>query len=192
MSGLIGHNNGPSMDVGVTWRKHCWTRARADLMPHLPIEILRGRVKRAKEIGLDYKTYASVRASTGRDLVGFLFSSNALRAFSASPAIPDDRHEKLASLIDCRRVALVSAPLCPDEFEDANGAAILDYVTTSPDFLTKWSHSGRIVTGALRGCKLPADGVLLIGDTTLEREWSVAGRLAGYLPCDRYFTNATF
>jgi hypothetical protein len=190
MNGLVGHNNGPATDAGVTWRKHCWTRARADLIPHLPIEILRGRVKRAKEIGLDYKTYASVRASTGRDVVGFLFSSNALRAFLANATMPDDRRAKLASLIDCRRVALITAPLHPDEFKAANGANVLDHATTSPDFLTKWSHSGRVVTGALREYKLPADGVLLIGDTTLEREWSEAGRLAGYLPSDRYFVDA--
>ena len=62
----IGHNNGPTMEAGYTWRKHVWTRARADLLPTLPIEVVRLRVKRAAELGLPYKTYASVRASTAR------------------------------------------------------------------------------------------------------------------------------
>ncbi|TMV67455.1 hypothetical protein FGG78_32035, partial [Thioclava sp. BHET1] len=62
-----GHNGGPTMEPGFGWRKHCWSKARQDLLPHLPIEILRNRVRRAKELGLEYRTYASVRAATGHD-----------------------------------------------------------------------------------------------------------------------------
>lgn len=72
MSG-IGHNRGPSMDGGASWRRHCWCKARADLLPTLPIEVVRLRVKRAKEIGLDYHTYASFRAASGDDIVALLF-----------------------------------------------------------------------------------------------------------------------
>ncbi|MEM9350184.1 MAG: hypothetical protein AAGA47_07975, partial [Pseudomonadota bacterium] len=79
----IGHNNGPSMEAGYTYRKHQWKKAREALLPTLPLMIVRMRVKRAKELGLDYKTYAGVRASTGRDVIGFLFSSNALRLVRA-------------------------------------------------------------------------------------------------------------
>jgi hypothetical protein len=35
--------------------------------------------------------------------------------------------------------------------------------------------------------KLPSDQVLLVGDPGLERDWCAAGRLAGYLPAERYF-----
>ena len=35
--------------------------------------------------------------------------------------------------------------------------------------------------------KLPSDTVLLIGDTDLERGWMATGRLAGYVPADRFF-----
>ena len=62
----LGHNLGPTMQAGASWRKHCWVAARESLLPHLPIEVLRGRLRRAKELGLDYKTYASVRAASGR------------------------------------------------------------------------------------------------------------------------------
>jgi hypothetical protein len=34
---------------------------------------------------------------------------------------------------------------------------------------------------------MPADQVLVIGETALEREWSEAGRMAGFLPAARYF-----
>ena len=93
----IGHNGGPTTEGGRTWRQHCWKKARAELVPHLPIEIVRQRVARAKELGLPYKTYASVRASTGRDVIGFLFSSNALRAFHQKEKLAQDVfvHDKL-------------------------------------------------------------------------------------------------
>ena len=65
----IGHNRAPSVDEGQSWRLHCWRQARAALLPCLPIEVLRTRVKRAADLGLDYRTYASVRAATGHDVV---------------------------------------------------------------------------------------------------------------------------
>ncbi len=55
---MTGHNKGPAMDAGVAWRTHCWTAAREALLPTLPIEVLGGRIRRAKEPGLDDKTYA--------------------------------------------------------------------------------------------------------------------------------------
>lgn len=87
--GMIGHNNGPTMEAGASWRRHCWTTARQALLPTLPVEVVRTRVRRAKELGLDYRTYASVRAQTGHDVVAFLFSSNALRVrpTSAPPTV---------------------------------------------------------------------------------------------------------
>ena len=62
MSG-IGHNGGPSVGSGASWRAQCWRVARADLLPRLPLEVVRLRVKRAQEIGLAYRTYAGVRAA---------------------------------------------------------------------------------------------------------------------------------
>jgi hypothetical protein len=77
MSG-IGHNGGPSMEAGYGFRKVAWKKARASLLPTLPLEIVRVRVARAKRLGLPYKTYATIRATSGHDIVAFLFSGNAL------------------------------------------------------------------------------------------------------------------
>ena len=33
----IGHNNGPTMEAGESWRRHAWGKARARLLPVLPI-----------------------------------------------------------------------------------------------------------------------------------------------------------
>jgi len=75
---MIGHNGGPSIEAGYGFRKHAWGKAREALLPKLPIEIVRVRVARARRLGLPYRTYAGIRAATGRDVVAFLFSGNAL------------------------------------------------------------------------------------------------------------------
>lgn len=116
-----GHNNGPVIATGLGYRKHCWTKARAALLPKLLIEVIRGRLKRAKELGLDYKSYASIGATSGHDVVAFLFSSNALRVLKGQTEMPSDR-------------------------------------------------------------------VVVIGDTALERECCAAGRMAGYISAEAYFT----
>jgi hypothetical protein len=64
MSG-IGHNGGPTMEAGYGFRKVAWKKARASLLPTLPLEIVRVRVARAKRLGLPYRTYATIRATSG-------------------------------------------------------------------------------------------------------------------------------
>jgi hypothetical protein len=180
--GEIGHNGGPSLAGGVSWRRHCWSAAREALLPTLPIEVVRLRVKRAKALGLDYKTYAGVRAATGHDVVAFLFSSNALRVSVLRPAMPEARALKLAE-VHCGRLALAVAPLAPGMVEAAN--PVLDGVHPAPYALAGFGEMRAVLRAALG--KLPGDQVILVGDLALERDWCAAGRLAGYLPAERYF-----
>lgn len=179
----IGHNRGPSMDAGTSWRSHCWGQARSALLPHLPIEVVRLRVQRAAQLGLDYKTYAGVRATTGRDLVAFLFSSNALGLNDLRPQLGGAQAAKLARLAGCGRIVLVQAPLMADDIRVA--ALVIDAAHPAPGLLAP----DRRVRSHLRAAlgSLPADAVLLIGAHGLERDWCAAGRLAGYLSAERFF-----
>jgi hypothetical protein len=151
-------------------------------VPTLPIEVVRLRVKRDKALGLDYKTYAGVRAATGHDVVAFLFSSNALRVTLVRPAMLEARAVKLAE-VACGRLALAVAPLTPGIMETAN--PVLDGVHPAPYALAGFGEMRDRVRSALG--KLPANQVILVGDLGLERDWCAAGRLAGYLPAERYF-----
>ncbi len=180
----LGHNLGPTVEPGAAWRKHCWGAARARLLPHLPIEVLRGRIRRAKELGLDYKTYASVRAASGHDVVAFLFSSNALRLLGSDPALPQDRREKLSSLVGCARLAVVVAPLSPDAALRA-ATGLIEAAHAAPGPFASFSVTREILRTATAG--LPGDRVLLVGDLALEQAWCAAGGLAGYVPALRYF-----
>lgn len=179
---MIGHNGGPGVESGASWRRHCWGAAREALLPTLPIEVVRTRVRRAQDLGLEYRTYASVRATTGHDLVAFLFSSNALRVNARQPRIEAARAEKLA-LVKAGRVGLAVTGLDPALLACTNGE--LDRAAAAPPHLAKWSDVASQMKSLLQG--LPPDRVLLVGDMALEREWVAAGRLAYYLPSERYF-----
>ncbi len=191
MTQMIGHNQGPEME-GVAWRTRCWSVARRQLLPSLPIEVLRRRVRRAKEVGLDYKTYATLRATSGRDILAILFSTNALRLIRAEQSLGPEWAAKLAAIKDTQRRALTIAPLTPASLERIVAApdAVLDSAAAAPLVHASWSQAARDMDAA-RPVGMPADALLLVGDTALEREWSTAGRLAGYVTAARFFTNAT-
>ena len=177
----IGHNGGPAME-GLSWRRHCWAVAREQLLPTLPVEVIRTRVRRAEALGLDYRTYAGVRAASGHDVVAFLFSSNALRVGTLRPAMPEARAAKLAQVAaDCRGLAVM--PLTAAQMAAAN--PVLAECHAAPFALARWGEARAAIRAALG--RLPGDGVVLVGDHGLEAEWVAAGKLAGYLPADRYF-----
>ncbi|GHC67090.1 hypothetical protein GCM10007315_35100 [Gemmobacter tilapiae] len=170
------------MDEGLSWRRHCWSKARADLLPVLPIEVVRLRVKRAAELGLDYRTYAGVRAQTGHDLVGFLFSSNALGLLRAGDTVPVARMEKLAGLV-AERVGLSRPGLSPGAMLQA--CPPLTGAAPGPAPLAAWAQARDALRSALRG--VPGDRMLLVGDAPWEADWAAIGRLAGHLPAARFF-----
>jgi hypothetical protein len=189
---LIGHNGGPTLGAGRSWRQQCWRRARADLLPHLPLEVVRLRVKRAAAIGLDYKTYAGFRASTGHDIVALLFSTNALRMLRPGDALPEPRAVKLRATRGLAHLVATQPPLDPVRVTAALAAEgiALGACHRAPAVAQSWSEIRGGIRAILAEQRLPGDRVLLIGDTHFEQEWTGAGGLAGYLPAPRYFPEA--
>lgn len=187
-----GHNGGPTMEPGATWRRHCWQAARAALLPKLPLEIVRLHVRRAAEIGLDYKTYAGVRATSGHDLVAFLFSTNALRLLREGDRMAAADAEKLAAARDIGRLLATHPPLDPGRVRQAlaGQGVTVDAAVRAPGLAQGWGETRAILAGLLAEVRAPADRVLLIGETALERDWVAAGRLAGFLPAARFFGEA--
>jgi hypothetical protein len=188
MTAGIGHNGGPAMDGGVAWRRHCWSVARAGLLPHLPLEVIRTRVRRAKELGLDYRTYALAREATGRDIIAFLYSANALGILRPGDSLPPGRGARLRGVVNCERALLAHAPLDAPRLAAAlaaeEGIAFAG-AGPAPGFWASWAEVRAGVLAAIGG--LPAGGVMLVGDAPGERAWCEAASLAGYLPAGRYF-----
>ncbi|MBL4917717.1 hypothetical protein [Szabonella alba] len=175
----IGHNRGPELAPGTAWRRHCWGAARKALLPHLPIEVLRGRLKRAAELGLDYSTYAGIRATTGRDVVAVLFSSNAL-GMERGGGVTPDRKAHLAA-VKAARIGLATPPLTPGAMLEVP----LDAAWPAPPVLSPFRVQAEMIRAALGSC--PGDGAILVGGYGGERDWAMAGRLAAYLPAERVF-----
>ena len=181
----IGHNNGPTLDGGSGWRRYAWRRARRELLPQLPIEVVRLRIRRAKELGIDYKAYASIRAANGRDIVALLFSSNALRVGPRVVTIPEDRMRTLGEIRRCGRLAMVHVPVDILEFNILN--SVIDVAERAPDLRDTWGEVRAKVRALTSAHGVPGDGVVVIGDTALEAEWADAGRLGGFLPSEAIF-----
>ena len=190
MTAGIGHNGGPTIERGHRWRTFQWRRAQKAAMPStIPLTIVRMRMARAAELGMDYKTYASVRQSAGRDILALLFSSNSLRIIADGARMPEDRTAHLAEVRGADRLAAVHPPHRPDLVLAAN--RVLTDAARAPLFTDSWSETRAKLGAFLRDRRLAADGVLIVGDTALEAEWLAAARAGAYLPSDRYFGGAS-
>ncbi|MFC3568223.1 hypothetical protein [Paracoccus simplex] len=178
----IGHNRGPGPASG--FRAHAWAVARRELLgARLPVEVVRMQVRRARELGLDYKTYAGVRATTGRDLVAFLYSSNALGVFRPQQRLGQAERARIAQSAAVPHLGC-GPGLAPAALAMQIGARS---VQDLPHFGTPWSAMRDRMKAWLRAEGLPGDAVLMIGETDHEREMMAAGGLAGFVSGQRFF-----
>lgn len=186
---VIGHNNGPAMGQGRGWRTYCWRAARRELLPHMPLNVVRRRVKRAAELGLAYPAYARIHATTGRDILAFLFSTNALQIIRDTDPLPGDRAEFLNAQQACATLSLAHPPLEPDSVARRLSLATGREVTArrAPPAIANWAEVRAAVRAPALAVSLPADSVLVVGDTSLERDWCAAAAMAGYLSADQIF-----
>lgn len=184
-----GHNGGPAMNPGSAWRRHCWTVAREALLPTLPVEVVRLRLRRARELGLDYRTYAGVRATTGHDVLALLFSSNALDLLRPGDRLPAGRARKLCALTGVATAVAVHPPLVPEAVAGtiARDAPRPAAAARAPGLASTRAATRAVLAGLAAGAGAPADRVVLIGATAIEREWVAAARLAGYVAAQGYF-----
>ena len=187
----IGHNQGPPMDAGHSWRKHVWTKARKELLPKLPLEVIRRRVARAKELGLEYPAYASILMGTGRDIVGFLFTCDALGLrLEKSIELPDPIAAKLAD-VKAKHLLAAEEAAGPEEIAKrlaAEHSLTIEGTAALPDpDRVPWTAGRAAIRAALDPLKLPSDTVVMIGTRAHERDWADAARLAKFLPAESYF-----
>lgn len=178
----IGHNSGRVDEAGKTWRTHVWAKARRQLMPKLPIEVIRRRVARAKELGLPYKTYAGLRAASGDDLIGFMFSSNALDVMRRGDKVPAVKGNKINALKDVVTIGAAHVPTEPSQLTPP-----LQSAYAAPKPLAPWSQTRDDLKAIFAQTKRPANRFVLICDTAIEREWADTIHMAGVLPAAQFF-----
>jgi hypothetical protein len=88
------------------------------------------------------------------------------------------------------RIGLANPPLAPAAFAAACGG-VLDATAQAPRLLAPWAEARATIDVARLAAGWPADAVILVGAHELERGWTEAGRLAAYLPAERYFAPLT-
>ena len=186
MSG-IGHNGGPAMEPGHGFRKLAWRKARRALLPALPLEVVRVRVARAERLGLPYRTYATIRATAGRDIVAFLFSGTALDLRPGSVALSARVSGRLGGLHGAaERLAAVYAPADPRALLAAH-RELLEDAARAPALTAGWRETRERLRGTLAARRLPLDGVVLVAATGIERDWAAAAGLGGVVHRDLFF-----
>lgn len=192
----IGHNQGPPLDTARSWRTFAWKKARKALLPRLPLEVIKRRVARAAELGLDYPAYASILMGTGRDIVGFMFTCEALglRLAKGLPVepIPETIAQKVRTLTGCQKILTARAPANVTVLRQhlaRTGAMVFEGSGLFPDENATWSGARGAIRAALDPLKLPSDAVIMIGTEPRERTWADAAKLAKFLPAERYFTD---
>lgn len=186
----IGHNRGPSLEGGRAWRAHAWRKARQELMPRLPLEVVRRRVTRAKQLGLAYPQYASILLGTGRDIVAFLFTADSLGLrLERELRMPLPVASRLSALEGCDRLlfAGAGADLVALGRELAARRIPFAALAPAPPRDTQCGEGRAAIRAMLDPRRLPGDAVVMVGTAPEERVWADAARLAAFLPAESYF-----
>ena len=187
----IGHNGGPSLEAGFGFRKLAWTKARHALLPSLPLEVVRLRVTRAKRLGLPYQTYATIRATSGHDIVAFLFSGNALDLRPGQAVLAPSVTAHLDALGgQADRIGAIYAPTDPQAIA-ASRPGLFEGLGRGPGFTATWRETREGVRALLAARGLPRDGVVLVAATSIERGWTSAAGLAGTIDRATFFAPPT-
>ncbi len=187
----IGHNSGA---IGASGRRCAWAKARKDLVgARIPLEIVRIRVRRAAALGLSYPQYASVLLGSGRDIVGFLFTVGGLQlSLSRELSTPTHVREKLHDVPKTARLALSPADESPDDFRKELGDALsvrIDDADAEPLDPESWRQARAAIHTVLARNGLPADGVVMVGDSLQDASWADAAFLAKFIRTADYFSN---
>jgi len=61
----MGHNQGPPLELGISWEHFCWKKAHAAAWKTPPREIALARLARAEALGMTYREYTAVLLDKG-------------------------------------------------------------------------------------------------------------------------------
>jgi len=173
----IGHNNGPPM--ATRWGVHCWRRAQARAWQPPGPEVVRLRLRRAAELGLDYRQLASILMEAGRSPTAIVFTLEALAMPGAA-----------ARLRGLDRPKLLAVGIAGEGVGGADQApppAGLHGCRLAPDR----GGLAPAIVALLAAHAVPPSAAILVGTAEADRDLMVRARLAAFLPADAYFGRAS-
>jgi hypothetical protein len=189
----IGHNEGPPLDPGQSWRRHCWNKAHRELWKPPPVEVVRRRMARAARLGLSYQRYATILIC-GNTVEGILFAAGTVTGGAVGPPGRTAVEGKLAAISDCQRLLLAGGEeIRVFEGADPECRALFHGIVpvSSPDLLAQPpSKPDRdALRASLRERVLASDTVILVGKGACGPAWVAAARLGGFVTAGEFFPN---
>lgn len=206
----IGHNQGPPLDA---WNAFCWRKAQKAAWKSVPIEVVRRRCRRARELGLSYQDYAAVIMDRGAHLQTLFFDLGGTLVEVENDEVRTDSSgrirplpgvvEKLSGLKDCKvfvitnqagvAEGLITAEQARSFIEQIN--ALCNTVLTDYRVCMEAADSRSRFRKPQPGmvCELLAEHGLLpsaavmIGDSESDRKCAEAAKLARFIWARDYF-----
>lgn len=192
----IGHNQGPPGSLAGSWTGYCWTRAKRQAAGNPPVEMIRIRARRAKELGLTYAQYAAILRDRGytEALVFDLTETPRTKAPIEAMA------RKLRELRRCTLLAAVDGTgTLLDDLNARTGGLITDW-PIYPALLAQKREDGRTtpqmptaetvlnpILEMLERHLIGPSQAILIGDGLRARRIDQTARLARVFPHGVYF-----
>ncbi|MEM9735409.1 MAG: hypothetical protein AAF908_02245, partial [Pseudomonadota bacterium] len=133
-----------------------------------------------------YPAYASILLGSGRDIVGFLFTAEAIGLRLQRGEIDAGAGLKLQSLTEVKRFLMTAAEQNPIAVGEVLALHRIEMAGMGavPE---RDADAFPAIRAILDPAKLPGDAVVMIGTAARERDWAEAARLAKFLPASAYF-----
>lgn len=209
----IGHNQGPPLDPETRWRVHSWRKAQEKAWCNPPIELVRRRSRRARELGLSYRAYTAVLLDRGAHLETVVFDLGGTLVRIANDEVALDAAgqvellpgvaQRLSQLANCKvfvvtnqagvAEGLMSEAQAHELIAQVNarvGGRIDDY-RICMDAKDSGSAFRKprpgMVLDLLRSHGLSPHGAFLVGDNESDRGCAAAAGLAAFIWAADYF-----
>ena len=209
----IGHNQGPPLHPASGWGGFCWRKAHRSAWRTPPIEVVRRRCKRARDLGLSYRDYTAIALDRGTSARALLFDLGGTLVRVDNNKIRTDREgriwplpgviEKLSRLRDCLVFVLsypaevaegllsaAKARSFVEQVDDLCGGVIDDFrVSTDPDGSGGTIRKARtgMVLDLLAKHGVPPSAAVMVGDSDNDRACAEAAWLARFIWSWDYF-----
>ena len=162
---------------------------KALIRKRMPIEMVRTRIKRARELGPEYPQYASILLGSGHDVVGFRFTVDGLQ-LRKWLEMPESVQEKMQGLERVSLMGFAPSGEDADAFRcEVSDVAGVPFVGAAPEAEGPlgWSAARAAVRAVLDPLKLPSDAVVMIGTRDHEAQMAEAAKMARFIASDAYF-----
>lgn len=209
----IGHNQGPPLEPDNSWNSFCWRKAHKAAWKAPPVEVVRRRCRRARDLGLSYRDYTAIVLDRGTHPFVLIFDLGGTLVEIENDEIRSDPQgrvrplpgvvEKLSGLVGYKifvvtnqagvAEGLITAEQARSFVEQVDrlcGAVITDYrICMEPAGSGSAFRKPRpgMVVDLLAAHKLPPAAAVMIGDSENDRECAAAAKLACFVWARDYF-----